>query len=187
MKRCKKCGETKPLHDFYLNTKGREGTRPECKACTAAARKRWYEGNKEREIARVRTWQQENAAHLRAYRKVYRREKKGQERDAYLRRKFGITLDDYAAMLEAQDGGCAICGRPEPEGGSLHVDHDHETGAVRGLLCFRCNGALGQLDEDPDRLAVAIAYLGAAAPGCHDEDIALAVARARCLTASLAP
>ncbi|MBM3661163.1 MAG: hypothetical protein FJW95_16895 [Actinobacteria bacterium] len=75
-------------------------------------------------------------------------------------------------MLEAQGGGCAICGRPEPEGGSLHVDHDHETGAVRGLLCFRCNGALGNLDENVERLADAIAYLDAAAPDATDVGLA---------------
>ena len=54
-----------------------------------------------------------------------------------------LTEDDYAALLAAQDGRCAICRRPPKEGGRrLSVDHDHATGAVRGLLCFRCNRGL---------------------------------------------
>jgi hypothetical protein len=53
----------------------------------------------------------------------------------------GITDDDYEALLAAQGGGCAICGNP-PKTRRLHVDHDHKTGKVRGLLCHRCNRAL---------------------------------------------
>lgn len=53
----------------------------------------------------------------------------------------GVSDEDYARMLAAQGGGCAICGAP-PKTRRLHVDHDHRTGAVRGLLCYRCNRAL---------------------------------------------
>ena len=53
----------------------------------------------------------------------------------------GVTDDEYLGMLEEQGGVCAICGAP-PKTRRLHVDHDHRTGAVRGLLCFRCNRAL---------------------------------------------
>jgi hypothetical protein len=53
----------------------------------------------------------------------------------------GITDDEYAGMLAEQGGGCAICGAP-PKTRRLHVDHDHKTGRVRGLLCHRCNRAL---------------------------------------------
>jgi hypothetical protein len=50
---------------------------------------------------------------------------------------------------------CAVCGRPDPE----HVDHDHATGVVRGVLCFNCNGGLGQFRDNPMFLAAAIEYL----------------------------
>ena len=56
-------------------------------------------------------------------------------------KQLGVTDADYTRMLEAQGGGCAICGNP-PKSRRLHVDHDHRTGQVRGLLCFRCNRAL---------------------------------------------
>lgn len=71
----------------------------------------------------------------------------------------------YDAMLAAQGGVCAICGRPEtrpaPNGqpSRLHVDHNHSTGLVRGLLCNNCNQAIGKMGDDPDRLITAAEYL----------------------------
>ena len=56
-------------------------------------------------------------------------------------KQLGVTDEDYARLLAAQGGGCAICGNP-PKTRRLHVDHDHKTGRVRGLLCHRCNRAL---------------------------------------------
>jgi hypothetical protein len=56
-------------------------------------------------------------------------------------KQLGVADDEYARMLEAQGGGCAICGA-KPKTRRLHVDHDHATGKVRGLLCHRCNRAL---------------------------------------------
>jgi recombination endonuclease VII len=56
-------------------------------------------------------------------------------------KQLGVSDDEYARLLEAQGGGCAICGA-KPKTRRLHVDHDHKTGKVRGLLCHRCNRAL---------------------------------------------
>jgi hypothetical protein len=65
----------------------------------------------------------------------------------------------YEAMLTSQGGVCAICGRPPSEKRRLAVDHDHATGAVRGLLCVPCNQALGRFQDSPDVLAAAAMYV----------------------------
>jgi hypothetical protein len=73
----------------------------------------------------------------------------------HMRKTYGIELADYDAMRDAQDGKCAICKEPQP----LCVDHCHDTGKVRGLLCHLCNRALGLFNDDALRLQSAIAYL----------------------------
>lgn len=81
-------------------------------------------------------------------------------RDRNLKKRYGITLDDYTGMLEAQNGCCAICGIHEKHcDKNLAVDHDHETGEVRKLLCQHCNTGLGQFRDNPEFLANAIKYL----------------------------
>ena len=80
-------------------------------------------------------------------------------REIHLRNKFGLTVDEYSRILQAQGGVCALCeGAPTPRI-SLHVDHDHGTGEIRGLLCVRCNNALGLFREDPDLLKRAARYV----------------------------
>ena len=80
----------------------------------------------------------------------------------YRSKKYGLDDEAFAEILDRQLGGCAICSephRPDVARGSLCVDHDHKTGAVRGLLCGRCNVAIGMLAEDEKRLYSAIRYL----------------------------
>ena len=161
MKRCKHCGEFKPLVDFYGEKGGRDGKRPECKSCTAARRKRWYQQNRHREIARVKAWQQANPERLKAWREKNRDRRLEQLREIHLRNKFGLTPEEYGRLFEAQGGVCALCDGPPTPGISLHVDHDHGTGEIRGLLCVRCNNALGLFREDPDVLRRAARYVSA--------------------------
>ena len=92
-------------------------------------------------------------------RRRQRPEVKRREREGHLRRKFGITLDEYEGLLAAQRGVCAICARQPRDDISLHVDHDHEHDRIRGLLCFRCNNALGDFGDDYDTLLAALRYL----------------------------
>lgn len=81
-------------------------------------------------------------------------------RDAYLRRTYGITEDEYQRVLAHQGGKCAICLTKPAAGKNLHVDHDHRTGLVRGLLCMRCNhDLLGRRDKDPGLFDRAAEYL----------------------------
>jgi len=72
---------------------------------------------------------------------------------------YGLELGQYDRMLEAQGGVCAICHGLCDRGGALSVDHDHTSGAVRGLLCNGCNVGLGGFRDDPERLRAAILYL----------------------------
>lgn len=138
LKRCTGCGESKPVDDFYRASTNPENIRyryraQPCKQCTKGVRKRWREENAdvllERQIGYT------------------------------LKFKFGISREDYETRLAAQGGGCAICGKPPPEKRRHHVDHDHETGAVRGVLCGHCNTGLGLFGEDIALLESAAAYL----------------------------
>jgi len=89
-------------------------------------------------------------------------------RKNYLKHRYGITPAEYQAMYDAQDGKCAICkktqweflrGRNRSKYDTLYIDHDHATARIRGLLCFNCNGALGQFRDRTDLMLRAVAYL----------------------------
>jgi hypothetical protein len=86
-------------------------------------------------------------------------------RASRFRAAYGLTVEQYDCLLVDQAGVCAICGQPERETGRggavkrLAVDHDHHSGRVRGLLCTKCNTAIGSLRHDPARLLAAVAYL----------------------------
>lgn len=139
VKTCKACETEKPVTDFAL-TGWKDTRRGTCKACRATQERDAWKGT-----------------HHRPSRAP---EYKRRER---LKRLFGITLEQYDAMLAEQHGVCAICGEARSwnrrEGDILVVDHDHTTGVVRGLLCHACNQTLGLMRDDPERLLTAAAYL----------------------------
>ena len=96
--------------------------------------------------------------------------RRGTEREQLSRRKqrlrrYGLTIEQYDAMLADQQGLCALCGKPpsNPDGigvaGRLHVDHDHETGRVRSLLCLNCNHGVGSFRDDPEVMRRAAEYV----------------------------
>lgn len=83
------------------------------------------------------------------------RSKNGGARKYHMKRRYGITLEDFDALLAKQGFLCPIClKRP-----AVHVDHDHATGRVRGILCEMCNGGLGQFRDNPRTIESAIEYL----------------------------
>ena len=161
-KACTKCGIVKPLGEFYAMSGMRDGHRNDCIECNKAAKRERYRRNPDREIEKARGWARDNPDRYRAYQAEYRDrpERKRAMRDLYYRRTYGISADEADAILEAQDHRCAICMKPAPARlASMHLDHDHDTGAVRGFLCLDCNQALGKLRDSPDLLLRALVYL----------------------------
>jgi hypothetical protein len=180
-KHCRICGELRPLTDFHRASTARDGHRGECKDCFREISRARYKANPDAAKERARLWQQENPERHRANQRARRQrpEVKAREREGHLRRKFQLTAEQYEEMLSAQRGVCAICGREPKPGKALHVDHNHETGAVRGLVCFSCNSALGNLHEDEQRISALLTYLIA-----HDpEQVELAAMTRRRLAA----
>lgn len=158
---CKKRGGTQPLDAFYRATAMKDGHRNECKECMRGARRRHYEANRDAYIRKAQDWKRRNPERYRQLEQK-RRAARGPEeirrdRDQHLSRQYSITMDDFDFMVIAQRGLCAICGKED--GIRLHVDHDHATGRVRGLLCGSCNRAMGLFHEDPVRFEAAGAYL----------------------------
>ncbi|WP_165978653.1 endonuclease VII domain-containing protein [Actinomadura darangshiensis] len=84
-----------------------------------------------------------------------RKRNHGSARNYLLKLRYSVTEEEVGRMMAAQGGVCVICLRAEPK----HVDHSHLTGVVRGVLCFKCNGALGQFQDDPRQLGDAADYL----------------------------
>jgi hypothetical protein len=80
-------------------------------------------------------------------------------RNVRLKREFGITVDDYEVLFKKQNGRCAICRGKPLKNKNLCIDHCHETGAIRGLLCFNCNTGLGHFRDNMNLLNSAQKYL----------------------------
>lgn len=161
MKRCVKCGLVQPLELFYRASGTRDGYRGDCKDCFKARAKARYPQVREANIARARKWRDDNLERYQANQRRMRGSPEGKlrQRAGHLMRKFGMTIEQYDAMLEGQGGGCWICGRPPREDISLHVDHDHATGRIRGILCFCCNNALADFGDNPELLRKAAGYV----------------------------
>lgn len=102
-----------------------------------------------------------SSARTRAWAEAHPEEWERHRRRSWLKRKYGITPEQYDDLLAAQGGVCAICGDPSEDsrGYRMHVDHCHDTGRVRGILCGPCNRGLGNFEDDVDRLLAAVAYL----------------------------
>lgn len=98
----------------------------------------------------VKKWQEQNPEkHRRSY------------KNWHLKKKYGVTIEQYEAMLLQQGGVCAICKKPPVEGVCLSVDHNHQTGEVRGLLHSSCNLGIGNFEEDPQLMRNAADYIEA--------------------------
>ena len=112
--------------------------------------KRWALRNPEKMKAATDNWRNNNKEYNTARQRQYQ-----------LKSKYGITEDDYTVLLTEQDGKCAICMTDKPTGKwkVFAVDHCHNTGKVRGLLCNECNRGIGLLKDSPELLQAAKDYL----------------------------
>lgn len=135
-KRCSVCKIYKPMDHYHKNKSARYGLSIVCKQCAITKSK----------LAHKRRMETDEA---------YRAAKKS----SYTKRMHGITLEQYSAKLSSQ-GACAICGTTSPKGG-WHLDHNHETGKLRGFLCNPCNRGIGYLQDNVEILMNAINYLNA--------------------------
>jgi len=158
---------------------------------TRAYNHAWYVANRERVKADRRRKRAEDPDCNRKQRDYYARS----QGRTWLKYYYGISVEEYDALLARQNGKCAIC-REKPEGQTLCVDHCHATGKIRGLLCRSCNVGLGNYRDDPRLMRAAIVYLEASladdpqaitmradveldpAAGKHGDDAAMAGATA---------
>lgn len=173
-KLCYLCDETKPLSEFHLQARSADGHQARCKECARSEARRWYNENLDRARAKQRDWTARNHERKKARDRAYGRENPHIKRNGRYKYEFGITLAEFDEMVLAQGGVCAACKQPETaiyngKVRNLCVDHDHETGRVRGLLCTCCNTALGLLGEDLDRIEALRHYLLTARPQLVEE------------------
>lgn len=126
---CRRCGEYKYLTDM------RPDFRFMCLRCFSEKGNEWQKANPGRA-------------------EVHKRRER-------LMKNYGITISEWDDILASQGGVCAICRKEihDPRGWKPHVDHDHATDKVRGILCWACNGGLGGFKDNPEYLRAAIAYL----------------------------
>jgi hypothetical protein len=156
-RKCTQCPAVRARSEFVKKS-------GKCRDCRQKYSARYYSTHKEKwERAEAKARAEDLEAYRaanRAKQATYRASPTNTIRLRYLKRRHGITIEQYVAMETAQGGVCAIC--REPGRGSdrrLHVDHCHATGRVRGLLCFSCNVALGAMSDRTDWLEAASAYL----------------------------
>lgn len=109
-------------------------------------------------MRRKRKWERENPEKVKASNKRWRENNRGKTKIAALKAVYGLSEDEFRELLDSTIGACPIC---EEEFGShtACIDHDHETGEIRGIICRKCNLMLGRINDDIDILLNAIEYL----------------------------
>jgi hypothetical protein len=124
-----------------------------------AIKRAYYLRHKERLKAQTYANRKKRAEHFLAYSREYQRKHRAKFTEARRHRRYGLTLGQIEAMLESQQGACAICRRAKPTIKKLCVDHCHSSHVVRGILCDGCNRGLGAFADNPDWLLAAADYL----------------------------
>ncbi len=144
---CSKCKIEKPYSEYFKDNKRKIGIRCRCKTCSQAQTMEWRGRNKSEYNNYAAYWRSKNP---------------GRQHATDIKRHYGLSLEEYNRMLSDQACGCKICGKqhdPSIKRGRLYVDHCHESGKVRALLCGACNSAIGHFDDKIELLHKAIEYL----------------------------
>ena len=155
MKICSKCKMEKTLDEFSKDKNSSTGYTYQCKKCRNAYYNTYYNSNPEKMKAK-------NANNWLKRKKYYQSEVGiSSSRRSHLKRKYGISLEEYNKLSEKQEHKCAICGNSEmnTKNNVLCIDHNHTTGKVRALLCGLCNTGLGNFLDNKILLENAIKYL----------------------------
>lgn len=169
--KCSRCRKTKSADEFHNNKRVKSGKFPYCKKCSTAAALKWQQEHKEQAAATARAYRKKNVKKLRRARRAwYKRNAeymRARRRETRLERRLtrfehGLDRRGYESLLAIQEGRCAIC-RCEQETTRrkhrLSIDHCHETGKARGLLCSTCNTGLGMFKDSVAFLRIAADYL----------------------------
>ena len=156
---CKKCGQEKPIKEFYRDKTTKDGYQAWCRDC----RKQYCRVNIKRYREYSKRHRQKNGEQCNKVSKKWRKDNpelwKYTHKNSALKTNYGITLDEYNQMFIEQNGCCAICEKHQSEfKRALAVDHDHKTGEVRALLCLACNTKL-HVFENKDFRKMAEKYL----------------------------
>lgn len=152
---CKTCGKMKLETEYYRRKNG--ALRLDCKPCYSRYQAVQHERHKVKRAEYDRKRGSGWVRHPDVDGKYLQSD--DEKFVSYLRRTYGLHIEEYTAIAEAQNNVCAICEQPDEARPKLSVDHDHATGKVRGLLCTGCNVSLGRLDDDSARLRKAADYL----------------------------
>lgn len=173
LKICITCNQSLLLDQFSKDKSKKDGFNPRCKNCfnsqrraswpdkrktVLSARRKEYHENIEFYRAQKRKSAEKNKDSRNAKVRADRRTKPLKYKNYALKKNFGITLEIYDIMAASQNGVCKICKRPNGYK-NLAVDHSHESGKIRGLLCENCNKALGMFQDSTEILQSAIKYL----------------------------
>lgn len=178
MKYCKKCDQTKPFSEFHIKRQMKDGYAPYCKKCTSEYDRREHLGQMVfKKLIRNETHRQcrsceqlfpaDEFTTSGKYHTSYCKECASKKAFLRLLKRMGLSEEKYNQMVSDQNNLCFICKRPEVSGRRLAIDHDHNCcpsgrscgNCVRGLICFKCNSALGAVNDDPQILLSMISYL----------------------------
>lgn len=162
LKTCTGCKVEKSLDCFTKRKSGADGINSKCRECTSAANRAAYALNAEKRRNRMAEFRKSNPDAVKNWRKIANVRRANKQSIDSLFRLYGVTKEQYNEILERQNGKCAIClseSSNQINMTRLVLDHCHDTGKPRGLLCNRCNTGLGMFRDRVETVLKAVDYL----------------------------